>query len=489
MTAKSSKPHIRRHRTAINRTGFSLPIRKALEGGLINSSTSVFDYGCGKGEDVHRLHKIGIEATGWDPVHRPEEELSQADIVNLGYVLNVIETAEERVVAVQRAWSLAKVALLVSTRSDTESHGLKHKHLDGYLTGHQTFQKFYSQSELKALLSISINQTPLAVAPGVFFAFKSDQAKLSFLAKSLIPTEFSAEDIRLEYGSVREELVPHLKRLREFFTAHGRLPTVDDWPEDYTEFLRHFGSTRRALSVIRRAESDDWYEDIIQSRKNDLLILLVRMLFESRPRFSHLPSSLQRDIRALFSSYKKACAEADSLLFSAGEMSLITAACDFSEVGKRTRSAIYVHKSALDSMPPVLRAYEICARVVAGEIPEANIIKLSTLKPHISYLAYPDFDSDPHPSLTDCFLVDLRAYYLKHRSYSESGNPPILHRKELLVADSYPRRATFARLSLQEKRHGLLNHAKIGTVYSWKSRLRQLGLDLRGHRLIKLPTE
>ena len=59
--------------------------------GLFEHGYSVLDYGCGKGDDLRALIAQGIDCSGWDPVFLPDEELTKADIVNLGYVINVIE--------------------------------------------------------------------------------------------------------------------------------------------------------------------------------------------------------------------------------------------------------------------------------------------------------------------------------------------------------------------------------------------------------------
>ena len=62
MTASS----VARHRTAINRTEPSRPVRIALADGLISQQTSVFDYGCGRGDDLRLLQTRGIRCAGWD---------------------------------------------------------------------------------------------------------------------------------------------------------------------------------------------------------------------------------------------------------------------------------------------------------------------------------------------------------------------------------------------------------------------------------------
>ena len=73
------------------RTSLSRPVALALEDAVIRSGDSVFDYGCGRGGDVDRLNTLGFRTSGWDPTHAPDAPRREADVVNLGYVVNVIE--------------------------------------------------------------------------------------------------------------------------------------------------------------------------------------------------------------------------------------------------------------------------------------------------------------------------------------------------------------------------------------------------------------
>ena len=68
-------------------------------------------------------------------------------------------------------------------------------------------------------------------------------------------------------------------------------------------------------------------------------------------------------------------------------------------MSKLTPSALYVHQAALEELDPVLRLYEGCARNYIGAVEGANLIKLHRGAPQISYLSYPDFDTDPHPAI------------------------------------------------------------------------------------------
>ena len=99
-----------------HKTVRSFKARKALlERGLLRKSDTFFDYGCGHGMDVEALQNLGYQASGWDPAFRPNAPKTPAAVVNLGYVLNVIEEPSERIAALREAYSLAQRLLLVST--------------------------------------------------------------------------------------------------------------------------------------------------------------------------------------------------------------------------------------------------------------------------------------------------------------------------------------------------------------------------------------
>ena len=133
---------------------------------------------------------------------------------------------------------------------------------------------------------------------------------------------------------------------------------------------------------------------------------------------------------------------------------------------------------------PLLRVYEGCARSYLGAVEDANIIKLYRRESKVSYLCYPDFDRDPHPGLHKSVNVCLRSFKVRARHYDD--NRPILHRKELFVAPSYPRRGTFARLTAQEERYGLYEGSSaIARSREWDALVAGAGFRYRGHRMIK----
>ena len=105
---KSPERKISRHRTAISRGSLSLPAKLLFTSGVANEDDTYLDYGCGRGDDIKFLNELGIPAKGWDPYFNPDEDLlTKSDVFNLGFVLNVIETPEERIEVLKKAFSLA----------------------------------------------------------------------------------------------------------------------------------------------------------------------------------------------------------------------------------------------------------------------------------------------------------------------------------------------------------------------------------------------
>ena len=208
--------------------------------------------------------------------------------------------------------------------------------------------------------------------------------------------------------------------------------------------------------------------------------------FRRRPPISALTAGLQRDIRAFLGRYANACRLADDRHFQAGDAEAVDDACRRSAVGKLLPNALYVHRSAWESLDPLLRFYEGCARAYLGEIEGANLIKRHRQWGKVSYLVYPEFETDPHPALLRSIKLNLRSREIDSIDYARSENPPVLHRKETFLPPDDPLRAKYERLTRQEERAGLLEEtATIGTRIGWRARLEERGFTIRGHRLIR----
>ena len=221
-------------------------------------------------------------------------------------------------------------------------------------------------------------------------------------------------------------------------------------------------------------------EERAGERANDLLVFLALAKFQGRPPLNVLPAGLQRDIRTFFSSYKQACTQADKLLFEAGNPEIINHSCSQSVLGKLLPSALYIHRDYLERLSPVLRVYVGCAQILVGDVEGANIIKIHRFSGKVSYLVYPEFDQIEHPVLSRSVTVFLKTLFIRDLNYSDSTNPPILHRKETFVASDYPFYDRFSQLTTQESSTGLLDEAaKIGFKLQWENRLKGKGMRFK----------
>lgn len=475
---------VKRHKTALARTTFSRPIRLALDAGVLRQDRTVLDYGCGRGADVRLLRKQGFDCEGWDPSHRANGVRRPSEIVNLGYVVNVIESPEERSQALLDAWSFATRTLVVSAQMIFDARpdrGTPHN--DGLLSSKGTFQKYYSQTELRAWIEQTLGTPSAPAAPGVFFVFRDPGERQSFLAaryrrRAAMPKKRRSDVLFEQHAALLEPLM-------SFFAARGRLPEDFELTEA-PAISEALGTIRQAFRVVLRVTGEDQWAAVRAERTQDLLLYLALERFGGRPRFSELPADLQLDVREFFGNYSHACEEADKLLFAVGDMDVVDETCRGSPVGKETPEALYVHVSALDSLPHLLRVYEGCARACVGVIDGANVVKLNRWRPRISYLCYPDFEKTAHPALLGSLRVDLQRFQADYRDYSASENPPILHRKEQLVGADHPLREKWLKLTAQEETYGVYADTKtIGNRRGWETALALAGIAVRGHRVVR----
>ena len=243
---------IPRHKTAICRANLSRPMKSGLADGMINSSSSVFDYGCGHGQDIELLTAQGVACNGWDPAFRPDSSRHPADIVNLGFVLNVIEDVAERATALRQAWGLARRLLIVATQVKEAGRGQSQVAFgDGVLTGLGTFQKFFTQGELKAYLETELSAEAIPASLGIFYVFKDETLQQQYLAnryrrRAAAPRKRISE---LRFEEHRDLLESFMAAIAEL----GRLPEDEEFAQS-AELIARFGSGKRAFAL--RATGD-----------------------------------------------------------------------------------------------------------------------------------------------------------------------------------------------------------------------------------------
>ncbi len=476
---------VERHRAAMTRIELSRPVRLAIESGIITTETTIFDYGCGIGGDVKRLTAAGYNCDGWDPYYFPDIEIRSADIVNLSYIINVIEDPQERDRALRQSWELTGRVLIVAAQILVNDIRGVLAYGDGILTKRNTFQKYYQQVELKEYIDRILTVDAIPIGLGIFLVFRDQSQAESFRAARLY-TRMTTPRVRIESKRFEDYQI-QLAPLMEFVSQRGRIPLKGELnAAAELELVQEFGSLKRTFQIVLTATDQADWDAIAYQRSLDLQVYLALAQFGQRRSLRNLSSAIRADIKAFFGSYEEACEVADRLLFKIGEPGIIKQACHQSKIGKLLPTALYVHISALNEIDPKLRLYEGCASRNIGGTESANIIKFHTDKPCISYLYYPDFEAIAHPSLQWAMLIDLRDLSLKFRDYSQQENPPILHRKETFISQNHPLYSKFAKFTKSEQKAGLFSETKtIGNQHGWEQRLQSCGVQIKNHRVIR----
>jgi len=80
-TPATHSQEIVRHKTAIDRNKLSSPMQSLLRHNYLEGKHTVFDYGCGKGDDLSILRENGIDARGWAPVYSSDKAKNASDVV------------------------------------------------------------------------------------------------------------------------------------------------------------------------------------------------------------------------------------------------------------------------------------------------------------------------------------------------------------------------------------------------------------------------
>ena len=481
---------IERHKTAIKRNKLSRPINLLLQHNLLTPESSFFDYGCGHGEDLTILKQNNFEnIAGFDPHFFPNNDIVSADIVNLGYVLNVIEKPLERKETLLKAFTLAKKAICISVMTPEQKGYEGELYADGVKTSRGTFQKYFEQAEIKNYIESITNFDAISLQPGIFLVFKNEMDKLSFLDNRRTINSLLSLNNRIP----REDIIDKVRNseyfpdLFNFISKHGRMPSHEELPV-LSILVSLTSSMRKFLNVIDLCLDKESLNETITQRKNQLLVMFALRRFDRKgfPKKASLPKSLLMDIEAFFPSFKEFLSESEKMLFSLGNEALMRKISSKLEIGKVLPDAIYIHPSYISSLPPEIQIKVGIAQSLAGDIDECNLIKINKMKEKVSFLAYEDFDEEEHPALLYSYSVDIPKNHIEFWDFTSRENPPILHRKETFVGPDYPHYEMFKKLTEAEDEAGLLSNNTIGTLVKWYELLNEKGYEIVDHQLLKL---
>ncbi len=436
---------VERHKTAIDRNHLSQPMQALARHNYLNGDYSILDYGCGKGDDVRELEAHGIDATGWDPVHRSDVDLSHKDITNLGFVLNVIEDRQERTETLLKAWKYTKKALIVSVMVAGESVINQFKpYKDGIITSRNTFQKYYSQGEIRYYIEESLKQTAIAVGQGIFVIFKDKLEEQTFLSeRQHLKRDWKQKTQRqlaLKPKTIKKDIIDkHIELFTDYWETTlelGRIPANNEF--EFSDQIRHIcGSHNKAHQTLLKYFGSEVFLESKQRRKEDLVVYFALSLFERRKPQSKMPESLKRDIKSFFPTYQEALEEAREALFSVGNPSIIGEACKaayeslgcgFLEQGH----SFTFHKDYFGELPPQLRIYIGCATQLYGDVENFQLLKAHITSGKVSLMRYDDWSKE-QPLLVERIKIKLRELDIDFFDYGDKFQPPPLLNKEAFL--------------------------------------------------------
>jgi DNA phosphorothioation-associated putative methyltransferase len=427
---------VARHRTAIKRYDLSKPVKLLLERGLLQKQDTIFDYGCGHGMDIEALQSLGYTVSGWDPAFRPNGAKSESEVVNLGYVLNVIENSQERIRALRDAFQFARRLMVVSTMvagQETDSHTRPYG--DGFLTKTNTFQKFYEPGELESLIEDTLGVEAITLGLGICVVFRDpDQAELFQAGRSRrrinwpeIGTQlrFSAPATREQSRVNRYEL--HKEILDEFWATIlelGRIPEPGEF-DRLAEVKKAAGGISRAFKLVLAHHGEPMWQLARRSRAEDVLVYLAMTQFRKRFLRREIPLRIKHDIKAFFGDLSAAQSKARDLLFAAGDPDEVELAVEELKFGvyDPDEKQLTFHRSLLPNLPPALRIYVHCAALRYGNPEEADLIKIHVRSGKLTFLHYDNFDRKKHPVLQTRIKINLRTRFVQvfdHRSEAQS---------------------------------------------------------------------
>ena len=380
---------------------------------------SVFDYGCGKGHDILELEAHGVDVDGWDPAHRPEAKKTSADIVNLGFVINVIEERSEREAVLTEAFALAKKLLVVAVMLGGEAITRQFQsYKDGVVTSRNTFQKYYTQVELKQFIESTLSVKAVAAGPGLFCAFKDELEEQTFLVRrQRVQRQWNQLTQRARTAPTVDSqtiIESNSELFKDFWACcldFGRIPANDEFDRSM-ELRRAIGSHRKAFDACSDYYSAEDFESARDGRIEDITTFLALSFFERREAYHRMPLSLQRDIKAFFGKPSAAYDLAKLALFSVADTKKITSACfDARErlaCGRlESDHSFVVPSDIVSSLPGILRIFVGCAMQLYGDLDDVNLVKIHMTSGKVSLMIYDDFEK-PLPLLKTRVKIRLR---------------------------------------------------------------------------------
>ena len=328
------------------------------------------------------------------------------------------------------------------------------RYKDGVITKWNTFQKYYSQAEIRSYIDQALKTKAVALGQGIFVIFKDKSLEEEFYlsrqyqnnseynnsvwlqlttrpSPAKAQSEVQAKSLYQKHSQIFDEFWHQCLQL-------GRIPANDEF-ECSDGIRRVIGSHKKAFELMANTTEIENFKQAQKQRRSHVLVYFALSLFEKRKAKSHMPARLQRDIKALFESYNQVVELAQSLLFSVGSPENINEACSQAfqkfNCGKLVNDKSYTfNQDLLNQMPAVIRVYVGCAIQLYGDIDDIDLVKVHIRSGKVTLLKYDDFQNKALPLLIERIKIRILDLDIDFFFYGDEYPYPPLYDKSLYLS-------------------------------------------------------
>jgi DNA phosphorothioation-associated putative methyltransferase len=428
-----------RHRTALKRKKLSSCMGALVDSSLVTNKSKIFDYGCGRGDDVSILAQNNFEnVSGWDPYFAKDNVIpKKSEFVSLSFVLNVIEDVDERHSVLKKAFKIASKALVFSVMLEHQNTlQFAYPFNDGYLTSINTFQKYYSAPEIEAVVKEQLNDTPIKLGPGIYIVFKDKSLEQEYLFKRqlglLVETKTTVKD---DAGDRFAEAL--VAKMVKTILGFGRVPKLTELKSKFQEEIAQARVSYNRLSRLALSQiSISDLKHVREAFSAEMLIFLAINRFDGRVKYGDLPEKFQIDVRAHFGSLRNANEEAERLLFSLSDTDgLISAALDAERAGHGhlIGTKFRCHSKQCENLPKNLRLFYKIGERLHRSIADTDIIQLHLETKKMAFLIVNEFEKSSLPRIHSREIVNFATQDIVVVPHQEKEQVRILFLKSALM--------------------------------------------------------
>ncbi len=346
--------------------------------------------------------------------------------------------------AIQGAWALTDKLLVISAMLANESYLAKFTpYKDGIITSRNTFQKYFTQSELKMFIELSLDESAIAVAPGIYFVFKDKYLEQDYLQnrhKRTRTWEQKSKPVDIKEANTQLLFTKYSELFEEYWKTClllGRAPAKDEFSKA-EELIELVGTMTKAFRLCLNFYGNDDLAIAQQMRTEDLLVYFAVGHFGRKKPYKYQPEQTKRDIKAFFDTNKNAQMLAKELLFQIADVEMIEAECleahknlpksVLTEEFEKPHSLTF-HKQYLDLLSPLLRVYVSSALQLYGELEDIQLLKIHINSGKLTLLGYDNFEESNAPTLKERVKIKMADQDVDFFDYVDEHSDAVLSNK------------------------------------------------------------